>query len=233
MGCACGVEWHGGPPPSPPSPPLAPNPHAGIGLLSRAAVHHMAAVPQLAAGDRSSSLAAAAEFRQMVAQLHEQGIEVLLQASPWPAMPCDGLARLRGGRCGAGVFLSVVRTLGPRQQHSPPAARAARPLPCFLPPSAIPPQVDLTFTAEGTDAHPSTLSLRGLDYGTYYRKNGVRGRRGGQGRTEVGGRGGGACSGLCQTQRAQRLQRRQRPGFRRGGQRLDSGRRQGSRVGRA
>lgn len=34
-------------------------------------------------------------------------------------------------------------------------------------------QVDLTFTAEGTDAHPSSLSLRGLDYGAYYRSNGV------------------------------------------------------------
>lgn len=34
-------------------------------------------------------------------------------------------------------------------------------------------QVDLTFTAEGTDAHPSSLSLRGLDYGSYYRTNGV------------------------------------------------------------
>ena len=33
--------------------------------------------------------------------------------------------------------------------------------------------MDLTFTAEGTDAHPSSLSLRGLDYGAYYRKNGV------------------------------------------------------------
>jgi pullulanase/glycogen debranching enzyme len=84
----------------------------GIGLLSRAALHYMAADPQLATRDRSTSLAAAAEFRQMVAQLHEQGIEVLLQ-------------------------------------------------------------VDLTFTAEGTDAHPSSLSLRGLDYGSYYRTNGV------------------------------------------------------------
>ena len=36
-----------------------------------------------------------------------------------------------------------------------------------------PEQVDLTFTAEGTDAHPSSLSLRGLDYGSYYRTNGV------------------------------------------------------------
>ncbi len=42
-------------------------------------------------------------------------------------------------------------------------------------PPAAPPQVDLTFTAEGTDAHPSTLSLRGLDYGSFYRQNGVGG----------------------------------------------------------
>lgn len=33
--------------------------------------------------------------------------------------------------------------------------------------------VDLTFTAEGTDASPHTLSLRGLDYASYYRSNGV------------------------------------------------------------
>lgn len=33
--------------------------------------------------------------------------------------------------------------------------------------------MELTFTAEGTDGHPNTLSLRGLDYGSYYRSNGV------------------------------------------------------------
>lgn len=49
----------------------------------------MAADPQLATRDRSTSLAAAAEFRQMVAQLHEQGIEVLLQAS---SAPCRAAA---------------------------------------------------------------------------------------------------------------------------------------------
>lgn len=32
---------------------------------------------------------------------------------------------------------------------------------------------DLTFTAEGTDESPSTLSLRGLDYSGYYRPNAV------------------------------------------------------------
>lgn len=63
-------------------PPPRPALHAGIGVLSRAAVHYLAADPTLASsGDRNSSLAAAAEFRQMLAQLHEAGIEVLLQAS--------------------------------------------------------------------------------------------------------------------------------------------------------
>ncbi|KAL4447190.1 hypothetical protein ABPG77_007223 [Micractinium sp. CCAP 211/92] len=83
----------------------------GIGLLSRAAVHLMAADPTLAC-DGSTSVAAAAEFRSMVSQLHEAGIEVYLM-------------------------------------------------------------LELTFTAEGTDTQPNTLSLRGLDYGSYYRSNGV------------------------------------------------------------
>lgn len=96
--------------------------HAGIGLLSRAAVHYMAADPQLGTRDRSSSLAAAADFRQMVAQLHEQGIEVLLQVScaaptsvsarrvlamrPAPVMPSAGVSQLGaqppGVPCGRG-----------------------------------------------------------------------------------------------------------------------------------
>ncbi|KAL4443720.1 hypothetical protein ABPG75_011457 [Micractinium tetrahymenae] len=83
----------------------------GIGLLSRAAVHLMAADPALAR-DGSTSVAAAAEFRSMVSQLHAAGIEVYLM-------------------------------------------------------------LELTFTAEGTDSHPNPLSLRGLDYGSYYRSNGV------------------------------------------------------------
>ena len=33
--------------------------------------------------------------------------------------------------------------------------------------------MDLAFTAEGSDASPQTLSLRGLDYSSYYRPNGV------------------------------------------------------------
>jgi hypothetical protein len=39
--------------------------------------------------------------------------------------------------------------------------------------SQPPAQVDLTFTAEGTDAAPHTLSLRGLDHSSFYRANGV------------------------------------------------------------
>jgi hypothetical protein len=35
------------------------------------------------------------------------------------------------------------------------------------------PQLDLAFTAEGTDAAPATLSLRGLDHAAHYRANGV------------------------------------------------------------
>ena len=56
-------------------------PAAGIGLLSRAAVHFMAADPELAAdpASRSSSMAAAADFRQMVSVLHSRNIEVLLE----------------------------------------------------------------------------------------------------------------------------------------------------------
>ena len=95
-------------------------------MLSRAAVHFLAADPLLAAADdpsptaaasgsgsSSSSLVAAAQFRSMVSRLHAAGVEVLLQMEP-------------------------------------------------------------TFTAEGTDAAPATLSMRGLDYGAYYRSNGVR-----------------------------------------------------------
>lgn len=84
----------------------------GIGLLSRAAVHFMAADPSLAASSSSSSSTAAAEFRSMVSQLHAAGIEVMVM-------------------------------------------------------------VELTFTAEGTDERPNPLSLRGLDYASYYRSNGV------------------------------------------------------------
>lgn len=83
LGCKLGCSS-----PTPPGPTCRPPPpltYPGIGLLSRAAVHYMAADPQLATRDRSTSLAAAAEFRQMVAQLHEQGIEVLLQASCAPS----------------------------------------------------------------------------------------------------------------------------------------------------
>jgi hypothetical protein len=57
------------------------------------------------------------------------------------------------------------------------------------------PQFELTFTAEGTDNHPTSLSLRGLDYSTYYRRNGVRRDRGNSGEIlqeglmgELGGR---------------------------------------------
>jgi len=35
------------------------------------------------------------------------------------------------------------------------------------------PSLDLTFTADGVDAHPTTVSLRGLDHAAYYRPNGV------------------------------------------------------------
>ncbi|PSC72831.1 60S ribosomal export NMD3-like [Micractinium conductrix] len=84
----------------------------GIGLLSRAAVHLMAADPTLASDGASSAAAAAAEFRQMVSTLHAAGIEVIVT-------------------------------------------------------------LEVTFTAEGTDSHPNPLSLRGLDYGSYYRSNGV------------------------------------------------------------
>lgn len=149
--------------------------HAGIGLLSRAAVHYMAADPQLGTRDRSSSLAAAADFRQMVAQLHEQGIEVLLQvscAAPTTSISARGVLFMRR----APVMPSAGGvSIGGAASGCPLWPRA--PTPLLHSPSVNAPcphsQVDLTFTAEGTDAHPSSLSLRGLDYGAYYRSNGV------------------------------------------------------------
>ena len=50
--------------------------------MTRAAVHHWAADPELSSFDRESSLAAAADFRDMVARLHAAGIEVYLQVQP-------------------------------------------------------------------------------------------------------------------------------------------------------
>lgn len=35
------------------------------------------------------------------------------------------------------------------------------------------PTLDLTFTADGVDAHPTAVSLRGLDHAAYFRPNGV------------------------------------------------------------
>ena len=35
------------------------------------------------------------------------------------------------------------------------------------------PSIDLTFTADGIDAHPNAVSLRGLDHASYFRPNGV------------------------------------------------------------
>jgi len=149
-----------------------PSKPAGIGLLSRAAVHYMAADPQLATANRSSSLAAAAEFRQMVAQLHEQGIEVLLQAiggllvwmQPCFRCPC----RWEHSTLARGGCLCTFLTQPPRISAQLSLSLPHHPCIC-----KTCQQVDLTFTAEGTDAHPSSLSLRGLDYGSYYRKNGV------------------------------------------------------------
>lgn len=48
-------------------------------------------------------------------------------------------------------------------------------------PAAPPLQVDLTFTAEGTDADPNPISFRGLDNAMYYRRgsSGVRRRNAG------------------------------------------------------
>lgn len=48
--------------------------------MTRTALHHWAADPLLSSTDRASSLAAAADFRQMASELHAAGIEVYLQA---------------------------------------------------------------------------------------------------------------------------------------------------------
>lgn len=74
---------------------LRPLPWAGIGLLSRAAVHLMAADPTLAC-DSSTSVAAAAEFRGMVSQLHAAGIEVYLMVGAGPVWGPGGRGGLSG-----------------------------------------------------------------------------------------------------------------------------------------
>ncbi len=190
---------------TPPARPL-PAATAGIGLLSRAAVHLMAADPTLAC-DGSTSVAAAAEFRSMVSQLHEAGIEVYLMVSahsprgglPMGAALCScrlGWSAWKTCHCRAGVasmwsagrgrdFRSsgVVELLHkgcPCAACWPPRVCNLR-LRCWLftafltspPPAPAAWQLELTFTAEGTDTQPNTLSLRGLDYGSYYRSNGV------------------------------------------------------------
>lgn len=128
-------------------------------MLARSAVHFMAADPQLASGGGagSSSLRAAAEFRQMVSLLHAQGIEVLLEVR---REPCWGAEQA--------LLLCVPFHKASPERHLPHCLPSS-------PPSPLPlaSQVDLTFTAEGTDQHPSSVSLRGLSYGSYYRSNGV------------------------------------------------------------
>ena len=54
----------------------------------------------------------------------------------------------------------------PRELHAMVAALHAAGVEVLL-------TLDLTFTAEGTDAAPHTLGLRGLDHAAYYRANGV------------------------------------------------------------
>ena len=69
----------------------------------------------------------------------------------------------RGDRDGRAVGCSFYH-----HSRAPPAHA------CYLPrPLPSPSQLEVTFTAEGTDSHPNPLSLRGLDYGSYYRSNGV------------------------------------------------------------
>ena len=87
--------------------------------------------------------------------LHAAGVEVLVQVRP-----------LWWKKGWAWVNEHSLRVAAP-------AAASARTLQLQLFLSTPPPQFDLTFTAEGTDATPSTLSLRGLDYAAYYRRNGV------------------------------------------------------------
>ncbi len=73
---------------------------------------------------------------------------MLLEGAPLLLRPLDGSA-----------------TLGQIPRHPKPCLHARRRA-----------QVDFTFTAEGTDAGPNTLSFRGLDHAIYYRPNanGVR-----------------------------------------------------------
>lgn len=96
-------------------------PWPGIGLLSRAAVHLMAADPTLAC-DSSTSIAAAAEFRSMVLQLHAAGIEVYLMVRA-----TQGLGRARGRESDALQFGTVSHSgppdvrLGIRRTAKSPA----------------------------------------------------------------------------------------------------------------
>ena len=131
----------------------------------------MAADPELAAdpASRSSSAAAAADFRQMVSVLHSRNIEVLLEVSRSSCCCCCC-------RCGGhpqAVHLCASVGIG-CAQPIPPALFATPLQPSALSCARSCPQFELTFTAEGTDNHPTSLSLRGLDYSTYYRRNGVR-----------------------------------------------------------
>lgn len=135
-------------------PALSPR-TAGIGLMSRAAVHYLAADPLLASAACDSSVAAADEFRHMVSALHDRNIEVWLMVGRQCVLPVGWQKALLSACCP----LTLLR-------HATPAHRAVAP--------HAPPQVDLAFTAEGTDADPHTLSLRGLDNKAFYRGNGVR-----------------------------------------------------------
>lgn len=128
---------------APPPPHRASHP-AGIGLMARAAVHHMAADPLLGT-DPASSLVAAAEFRRMVSALHAAKIEVYLQVSTgwrwrWDAVCFAERQNPNPKLCRAGGALAALRRHAPvpapacSKGHTEPSLPHGPP----LPPSRLP-----------------------------------------------------------------------------------------------